>query len=600
MIGIPIFKNLSMKANSITPLTWKSLLITFSLVLVAVLSRIWPLHSLQSTLAWLTFYPAVMIISIYGGLWSGLLATLFACLFVTSFWHFFVAAPFIETNADWLGFAVFVFTGTMISSVSEAMLRAKRKALEAQLQAQRANQAKSAFLANMSHELRTPLNAILGFSQLLQRDKQLTSEHRGYLNTINKSGEHLLTLINQILEISKIEAKQTVVDVGNFDIHSLISDLKKMFQLRTDAKGLSFQISGVENLPKFVISDETKLRVILINLIGNSVKFTERGSLLVDFSFHKTSPDDQLLLVHVKDTGPGIAEEEQDKLFQYFVQTESGKKEKSGTGLGLAISQDYAKMLGGEITVESIPGEGSTFQVKIKIQEGTQVIQDEQHQRRVVGLQSGQPPRVLVAEDTDESRLLLVTLLRAIGIDVREAVDGIEAVEIFEQWKPHFIWMDIRMPKMDGLEATRLIKATDQGKQTVIVALSAHVLPTERDEIFAAGCDDFLGKPFRENALFEIMEKHLGLKYEYEENEPDEQEWIASLPINLDLSSLDDDQLADLKKALDNTDAMEIAEIAEHIKSKEPEIGQALQTCANSYEYDLIRDALNTSRMKKS
>lgn len=575
-------------------------MVTFSLILIAVLVRIWPLHPLQSTLAWLTFYPAVMITSIYGGLWSGLLATFLACLFVTSFWQFFVAAPFIKTNADWLGVVVFVVTGTMISCVSEAMLSAKRKALEAQLQAQRANQAKSAFLANMSHELRTPLNAILGFSQLLQRDKQLTSEHHGYLNTINKSGEHLLTLINQILEISKIEAKQAVVDVGNFDIHSLISDLKKMFQLRTDAKGLSFQISGVESLPKFVISDETKLRVILINLIGNSVKFTERGSLFVNFSFHRTSPDDQLLLVNVKDTGPGIAEEEQDKLFQYFVQTESGKKEKSGTGLGLAISQDYAKMLGGEITVESIPGEGSTFQVKVKIQEGTQVIQDEQHQRRVVGLQSGQTPRVLVAEDTDESRLLLVTLLRAIGIDVREAVDGIEAVEIFEQWKPHFIWMDIRMPKMDGLEATRLIKATDQGKQTVIVALSAHVLPTERDEIFAAGCDDFLGKPFRENALFEIMEKHLGLKYEYEENHPDEQEWITSLPVNLDLSSLNDDQLADLKKALDNTDAMEIAEIAEHIKSKEPEIGQALQTCANSYEYDLIRDALNTSRMKKS
>lgn len=583
-----------MKTHKITALTWRSLLITFTLIVLAVLVRIWPLHLLESSLAWLTFYPAVMLISIYGGLWPGLLATVLACLIVTTLWHFIVPVPFISTKADWLGLCVFVFTGTMISCVSEAMLNAKRKAIHAQFLAQRANQAKSAFLANMSHELRTPLNVILGFSQLLQRDKQLSTEQHGYLSTINKSGEHLLKLINQILDISKIEAKQAVVTMHNFNIHSLIFDLKKMFQLKTDAKGLSFKISGVENLPKYIVSDETKVRVILINLIGNSVKFTERGGVSVEFSFQKNASEDQFLLVNVKDTGPGIADNEQHKLFQYFVQTESGIKEKSGTGLGLAISQDYAQMLGGRIVVQSIPGEGSTFQVKIKIKEGAPSIQDMKPHKRIVGLQQATNARILVAEDNNENRAFLVTLLRSIGLDVREATNGVEAIAIFEQWKPHFIWMDIRMPKMDGLEATRRIKATDQGKQCVIVALSAHVLPSERDAILEAGCDDFLGKPFQEKALFDIMEKYLGLKYDYEEDDLIEENSAMPLAINLDFSKLTDDERAGLKKAIDNTDAIQLKEIAENIKNQEPEIAHALQMYANNYEYGLVRDALNS------
>jgi signal transduction histidine kinase/CheY-like chemotaxis protein len=584
-----------MKTNRITPLTWKRLAVTICLIIIAAAMRIWPLQSLGSTLAWLTFYPAVMVISIYGGIFSGLLATFLACLINIFFWHLIAAKPFINNNADWLGMTVFIFTCTMISTVSETMRRANRKAIEAQIQAQNANQAKSTFLANMSHELRTPLNAILGYSQLMQRDNSIPSEHREYLNTINKSGENLLALINEVLEISKIEANRATLEPANFNIHNLILNLKKMFELKTNAKGLLFEVHGVNNLPRYIITDESKLRIVLTNLIGNAVKFTDSGNVIIRFSVHKDSPEKEYLLAEVEDTGPGIAEEEKDKLFRYFVQTESGKHIKSGTGLGLAISQDYAKMLDGEITVRSSLGEGSTFCLKIKIKEGEEELKTEIPKRYVTGLEPEQGqniPRILVAEDMEENRLLLVKLLKLIGLNVREAVNGKEVLEIFEEWKPDLIWMDIRMPVMDGLEATRLIKAAEQGKQTKIVALSAHVLGEERKDIFAAGCDDFVAKPFREMEIFDIMEKHLGLKYIYEEIEPEQNTPELPLNIVLNLHSLDTGLCSELNRAVTNTDAIKITEIAGRIKQKEPSLALALETCAKNFDYNTIRIAL--------
>ncbi len=582
------------KFHQITPVGPKRLLITFSLIFIAAAMRLWPLQSLGTSMMWLTFYPAVMVISIYGGLWSGLMGTFLACLTVSTFWPMMVTQPFIKNPSDWLGLAVFVLTGMMISSVSEAMRYANHEARVAQQQAQRASKAKSIFLANMSHELRTPLNSILGYSQLMQDDASVSPAHREYLKIINRSGEHLLGLINEVLEISKIEASRVVFEPVCFNLHNLVFELHQMFKLKTDAKEILFNIQDISDLPKYVTTDETKLRIILINLIGNAVKFTNSGGITVRFSIQQEPSHQKFLLCEVEDSGPGIAAEEQDKLFQYFVQTESGKLSKSGTGLGLAISQDYAKLMGGLITVSSTLEVGSIFSVRIKIAEGTEGDSKivKKH-RQVIGLAAGQTiPRILVAEDHLENRNLLVKLLSSIGLEVREAADGLEAIQIVEQWKPQFIWMDIRMPNLDGLEATRTIKADESGKHIPIVALSAHVLANEKEEIFKAGCDDFLGKPYRKNEIFDLLQRHLGLEYIYQEAGGSEHEMQESSTRPLNLNHPGKEFIADLTVAVAHTDAIKIEELAQTIRLLHPEIAAWLHNCAVNFDYTTIKNAL--------
>lgn len=389
-----------------------------------------------------------------------------------------------------------------------------------------ANRAKSEFLANMSHELRTPLNAILGFTQIMARDPALNKDQRENLMIISRSGEHLLNLINDVLDMAKIEAGRITLYKSDCDLYQMLNLIIEMFQLQAANKNLFLRLEQSPDLPQFIKTDEKKLRQVLINLIGNAIKFTTQGGVTLRVSAARSQqscsdlsslPEIVILKFSVEDTGSGIAPEEVDKVFSPFAQTESGCKSEQGTGLGLAISRKFVQLLGGDISFKSQVGVGSTFSfhIQARLSDATQ-IPISQTQQQVIGLAPGQPRyRILVVDDRWENRQILLKLLRPIGFEIKEAENGQVAIACWETWHPHLIWMDMRMPVMDGYQATSYIKSHSQGQATIVIALTASSLEEEQTMIRSAGCDDIVRKPFLENTIFEKMAEYLGVKYLY-------------------------------------------------------------------------------------
>jgi len=398
----------------------------------------------------------------------------------------------------------------------EATVRERTAELaESEQRALAASRAKSAFLANMSHELRTPLNGVLGFAQLLARRKNRDADDRHGLDVIIRSGEHLLGLINDVLSLSKIEAGSMTLEQTRFDLRRVVRDVENVLRIRAEEKRIRFTIDLDDSqLPATLLGDEVRLRQILLNLAGNAVKFTESGGVTLRGRWRNGRAT-----FDVEDTGPGIAPAELSRLFAPFVQSESGRRSKEGTGLGLALSRNLARLMGGDITVESTPGRGSTFHLEVDLP-AADAVSEAIDTRRVSALAPNQPTkRILVVDDTAINRTVLSRLLAQVGFDVREASNGEEAIAAWRSWKPHLIWMDWRMSGMDGLEATRRIRAeerTNGARRTPILALSASALDHERGEILAAGCDEFVAKPFRESTIFAKLRDHLGVEYVYD------------------------------------------------------------------------------------
>jgi signal transduction histidine kinase len=402
----------------------------------------------------------------------------------------------------------------------------KRKNIElekAKREAEAANQAKSQFLANMTHELRTPLNAILGFTQLLSRAQNFNPEQQEQLQIINRSGEHLLGLINDVLEMSKIEAGMAQLHSHCFDFFALINHLQEMLQLKATSKGLQLIFELSSDIPQYMQTDESKLRQVLINLLSNAIKFTQKGCVTLRVSSainqaEEPTTQQTKLLFEVSDTGEGIASEDLDCLFEAFVQSEAGHKSSEGTGLGLPISKCFVELMGGKITLASELGKGTiaNFDILVTLST-TQETYQSLSKGRVIKLAPDQPQyRILVVEDKWENRQLLFQMLSPLGFEVLEATNGQEGIEVWEKTEPHLILMDMRMPVMDGYEATKYIRNTVKGQSTVIIALTAFAFEERKTVILEAGCDDFIAKPFREEELLEKIGKHLGVIYLYE------------------------------------------------------------------------------------
>ncbi|WP_242717998.1 PAS domain-containing hybrid sensor histidine kinase/response regulator [Microcoleus vaginatus] len=537
--------------------------------------------------------------------------------------------------------------------------QAEIKMQQAKEAAEAANKAKSTFLANMSHELRTPLNSILGFAQIMEPSPDLTVENRENMRIIRRSGEHLLTLINEVLDLSKIEAGRMTLNPKNFDLYRLLDDLQDMFQLRVHNQQLQLRFQRNADVPQYVRTDDIKLRQVLINLLSNAIKFTQTGEIILrviklehsgfmdlldsptacfdttrsirDFArtssnFAKVEWSDEaedlttgsgcFLLFEIEDTGVGIATEELENIFKAFVQTASGQKIQKGTGLGLKISRQFVRLMGGEIVVESQLEVGTTFKFEIPVGAvDAAEIPDPQIHPEVTGLEPNQSCyRILIVDDREDNRQLLVKMLSPLGFGVEQATNGQEAIEMWENWHPHLILMDVRMPVMDGYEATKQIKARikqrEQGKGETnispfdspipkIIALTASTIEGRQAFALLVGCDDFISKPFCKTDIFDTLTKHLGVKYVYSNSTDffstgDRNNLSGCLP-NAALAylpTLPTEWRDNMKQVIRSADFDLIVRTIDEIREPHPELAEILQGHLDNFDYQKILNVI--------
>jgi CheY-like chemotaxis protein/anti-sigma regulatory factor (Ser/Thr protein kinase) len=449
--------------------------------------------------------------------------------------------------------------------------------------------------------LRTPLNAILGFSNLLREGASETQ--RKDLDIINRSGEHLLTLISGVLDVAKIEAGRAVVEAVPCDLRNLVRDVIEMMRVRAEGKGLELLVDQSPKFPETVNTDTAKLRQVLINLLGNAVKYTERGAVTLRLNAKPAGDAERLLLrFDVEDTGTGIATEDQAHIFEPFVQAGKPATQK-GTGLGLTITRQFVELMGGTIHVESTLGTGSLFRVEVPSERAQQSeIQATMPDRQpIIGLEPGQPEyRILIVEDERENWMLLERLLESAGFQVRVAEDGAQGVEMFRTWRPHFIWMDLRMPVMDGVEAARRIRALDGGRKVKIAAVTASVFASQRSDVLTAGLDDFIQKPYQPSEIFDCIARQLGLRYLYREPSSASPGEPAMALRPADLAALPEELRAELREALISLKRERIAEVIDRVSKQEAALGSALARCAERFAYTAILKAIEGYQAKSA
>jgi signal transduction histidine kinase/DNA-binding NarL/FixJ family response regulator len=462
--------------------------------------------------------------------------------------------------------------------------------------AESANRAKSLFLANMSHELRTPLNAILGFSGLLARGQETTADQKEKLAIINRSGQYLLSMINDVLDLSTIEAQRIELQQDPFDLVALIKETSVMIRPRAAAKGIFVKVKTESiNFPH-IKADAGKLNQILINLLSNAVKFTDEGGVTVR-GFTEPIPEASnrcQIVIEVEDTGLGIDPARQVKIFDPFVQ-EPDVPERKGAGLGLSICKRYVEFMGGTIDVESEMGKGSIFRVRLpaEIAEAADVKTPDDDKPRVIGLAPTQKTwRILIAEDNRENLLLLKSLLEEVGFLVLEAENGKEAVAAFKKESPDFIWMDMRMPVMDGYEAVRYIRQYSGGETVPISAITASAFREQRSDILAAGCDEVVYKPFREHEIFEVMGRFLDIAYIYEQERQTAPEKLSQTELTAMLADVPNELLQELGEATLALDREAALEIISCIAGQDPVVAAGLKGFVDNFQMTELHNLL--------
>ena len=477
----------------------------------------------------------------------------------------------------------------------EERTRAEEESLKAKKRAESASQYKSIFLANMSHEIRTPMNAILGFSQVLMNDKELNREQRNSLETISEAGNHLLALINDILDISKIEAGQMELNQTDFDLNHLLHNLSLLFQKRCQDNALAWKLEELKGGQHLVHGDETKLRQVLINLLGNAVKFTDSGEV----GLVVKQGEDNFYRFEVFDSGVGIPQDAQNSIFETFQQDSEGIQ-KGGTGLGLAISKKQVELMGGNLEVASVMGEGSQFYFTLHLPLAqSQGARKKTRDRKVFKLAEGCSVKALIVDDLVNNRTLLSLFLKRIGVEVAEAEDGKVALEKIRENTPDIIFMDIRMPVMDGIEATKEIFKEYGRDRIKVIAFMASTLEHEREEFMGHGFHDFVMKPGKQEEIYECLNEQLDIEFIYEvEVEPADTEKENDLLDPADIE-IPENIHSDLVAATEMGEFTKMEEILADLESKEGEnhpLLKILSPLVKAYDVDGILAILEKVR----
>ncbi|WP_299979396.1 ATP-binding protein [uncultured Pseudoteredinibacter sp.] len=486
-----------------------------------------------------------------------------------------------------------IYENQLLINAQEELIRAKEKA-------EAASKAKSVFLANMSHELRTPLNAILGFSKILQEESGLSSNNLDDLQAIRFSGEHLLRLINDVLDMSKIEAGRMDYDESEVELLQTIKDVGQLIRPKAVEKELSYTVEISADVPQFVRSDLIKIRQILINLLSNAVKYTETGGLIMkvwsELAPSQEGMEFRKLFFEVKDSGLGMTPEQSKEVFKPFEQISGRAIE--GTGLGLAITSKFVELMGGDIKIVSEPGKGSTFTVSFTSQVVTPD-NSEMHnreQRRVASLKDQKKTiRVLIAEDQKHNRNLLKKLLGRVGFDVLTVSNGAQAIAAVDSYQPDFIWMDIRMPEVNGIDACQRILANNRENPPVVVAITTSIAPGEDQKALDAGCQAVLLKPYQEDQIFATMAEHLNIEYNYIDEQGQCETGLPNLDLSESVLLLDRELLMELQQALESLDSENINRLINSIPVEQNETANELMELAKAFEFERLIELVETA-----